>query len=148
MAVCSINASATILPLLITASLTICHLTSPVSASNRLNPGERLHTFYSLTYQGRYKLEMNKFCDLVFTDMSQNKEIWASGTRGKGFFCTLKMQSDGNLVMYKGMGTVVWASNTNLQSSNNRFFLEVTENVAIRDNKNVIIWFNGINFAH
>jgi hypothetical protein len=40
--------------------------------------------------------------------------IWASNTHGKGTGpYVLKMQEDGNLVIYDSTGAATWASNTN-----------------------------------
>lgn len=43
-----------------------------------------------------------------------NWAIWATGTNGRGTNCNCRMQRDGDLVVYTGTGSPVWASNTNI----------------------------------
>ncbi len=55
---------------------------------------------------------------LVLSWTSQyGRPTWASGTCGKGARgkSKLKMQNDGNLVLYDAKGKAIWASNTNFK---------------------------------
>ncbi|KAH0457687.1 hypothetical protein IEQ34_013002 [Dendrobium chrysotoxum] len=140
MAAFSSSSSATIL-LLLTLGLMTSYLSTRASADNRLNTGESLHAFQSLSY-GQYFLSFRKFCLLFFEN--GNTVIWKA--EGEGVFCTLRMQSDGNLVMRGGTdpnGEVVWASNTNQPNPTNDYYLLVTNQVAIYDGQNNAIWVNG-----
>ncbi|KAI0501748.1 hypothetical protein KFK09_016693 [Dendrobium nobile] len=136
----SSSSSATIL-LLLTLGLTTSYLSTLAAANNRLNTGESLHAFESLSY-GQYVLLLRKHCLLFFEN--GNTEIWK--VEGEGLFCTLTMQSDGNLVMHEGTdpnGKVVWASNTYQPNPTNDYYLLVTNQVAIYDGQNNAIWVNG-----
>ncbi|KAL0914824.1 hypothetical protein M5K25_015208 [Dendrobium thyrsiflorum] len=140
MASFSSSSSATIL-LLLTLALMTSYLSTRASANNRLNPGDSLHTFESLSY-GQYYLLLRKFCYLFFEN--GNAVIWK--VEGEGVFCRLWMQSDGNLVMRAGTeanGRAVWASNTNQPNPTNDYYLLVTNQVAIYDSQNNTIWVNG-----
>jgi len=62
--------------------------------------------------QKPYRLVMQEDGNLVIYDI-QNKDIWESGTDGKGSKGHgLVMQDDGNLVIYDGANIPIWDTNT------------------------------------
>ncbi|XP_020101130.1 mannose-specific lectin-like [Ananas comosus] len=69
----------------------------------------------SLT-NGKFKFTMQRDCNLVLSDDSASA-IWESETNGQGTSCYVKMQSDGNLVIYDNH-EAKWASgNVGMESS-------------------------------
>ncbi|GLJ18467.1 hypothetical protein SUGI_0327420 [Cryptomeria japonica] len=84
---------------------------NPCSAKSRLNSGESLSAGQSLQY-AQYIFVMQGDCNLVLYENTV-KVLWASGTNGKGgaASCVLRMQEDGNLVIYAAT-TPVWSTKT------------------------------------
>ncbi|KAK1298643.1 hypothetical protein QJS10_CPB14g00719 [Acorus calamus] len=93
------------LPALLFLSL----FTSPSSAENILYTNEVLYSDNSLTYN-YYRLTMQRDCNLVLYD--NGYPVWATNTGGLASGCYLKMQGDGNLVVYSNTNRAIWASNT------------------------------------
>ncbi|KAK1312265.1 hypothetical protein QJS10_CPA07g00473 [Acorus calamus] len=108
-------------------------------AATTLYSGESLNAGQSLT-TGNYKFIMQSDCNLVLYDGSG--AVWASNTNGKGSSCVLRMQSDGNLVIYAAGGRAVWASNTNRGSGNYLCVLQNDRNVVIYAGRSAI-WATG-----
>nr|CAD1817666.1 unnamed protein product [Ananas comosus var. bracteatus] len=79
------------------------------SAENILYTNDVLFGGQSLT-NGNFRFTMQTDCNLVLYD--GGSAIWSSGTYRKGTGCYVKMQSDGNLVVYNGSNNALWASNT------------------------------------
>lgn len=48
---------------------------------------------------------------VVYADQARQHALWATGTNGSGA-TNLLFQNDGNLVLYRGNGSVAWAGNT------------------------------------
>ncbi|XP_074565306.1 mannose-specific lectin-like [Curcuma longa] len=110
-------------------------------ADNVLDGGGTLYTGQSLT-QGDYTFIMQSDCNLVLYD--KGRAVWASKTNGQGRNCVLRMQTDGNLVVYDGSNRPVWASNT---GGSRGYYILVLQ----RD-RNVVIygcprWASGTNTA-
>jgi hypothetical protein len=62
---------------------------------------------------GSYRLVFQSDCNLVFYDPGYSNGVsWATGTHSTQP-CTLKWQSDGNMVIYNYQGLAGWASGTN-----------------------------------
>lgn len=57
---------------------------------------------------GGATVTMQNDCNLV--EHFQGTPVWHSNTFGRGTNCYLKMQSDGNLVIYDGANKAVWSS--------------------------------------
>ncbi|KAG6470735.1 hypothetical protein ZIOFF_071812 [Zingiber officinale] len=92
--------------------------------------GDTLNTGQSLT-EGSYTFIMQFDCNLVLYDNSRSVPVWASGTNGQGSNCVLRMQKDGNLVIYDGGSKAVWASNTSGHLGNFVLILQRDRNVVI-----------------
>ncbi|KAK1297904.1 hypothetical protein QJS10_CPB14g01188 [Acorus calamus] len=99
------------------------------ATSNMLFSGDSLNTGQAL-FNGNYKFIMQGDCNLVLYD--SGRAVWASNTNGKGSSCVLRMQNDGNLVIYAAGGRAVWASNTNIGTGN--YFC------ALQNDRNVVIY--------
>jgi hypothetical protein len=113
---------------LVIISTTITLLNPSVFADNILYTGEILSEGQSLTY-GRYKLTMQRDCNLVLYDDGHAE--WSTGTDNRGLGCFAQMQSDGNFVLYDGSDLVLWASNTDRGQGNCVLVLQRDRNVVI-----------------
>ncbi len=61
------------------------------------------------------KLIMQEDCNLVLLNVENaivGGPLWSSGTAGLGSDCEMRLQADGNLVVYDGLGQARWASGT------------------------------------
>ncbi|XP_057820819.1 uncharacterized protein LOC131033600 [Cryptomeria japonica] len=67
---------------------------------------------YLTSANKRIRLTMQRDCNLVLSDKQNSEVLWSSKSAGRGSRCFLRLQSDGNLVIYKGDGEgAVWAIN-------------------------------------
>ncbi|KAK1298749.1 Curculin-1 [Acorus calamus] len=100
--------------------------------NNILGTNEILYAESSLTY-GHYKMAMQVDCNLVVYD--KGDAVWHTNTAGKGFRnCFLKMQSDGDLVIYSKNGRHrLWSSGTRVGGRKNY-------NLVLQPNGNVVIY--------
>ncbi|EFJ27900.1 hypothetical protein SELMODRAFT_19248, partial [Selaginella moellendorffii] len=55
-------------------------------------------------------LYLNSDCNLVL--YTKKKSLWSTQTTNKGTECILRLQEDGNLVLYSYNKEVIWASGT------------------------------------
>jgi hypothetical protein len=113
---------------LLILSIIITLLSHPIVADNILYTGERLSGSQSLTY-GSYNLTMQRDCNLVLYD--NGRAEWSTGTDNRGSGCFVRMQTDGNLVLYDGSERVLWASNTDREQGNYVLILQRDRNVVI-----------------
>ncbi|KAK1312662.1 hypothetical protein QJS10_CPA07g00494 [Acorus calamus] len=113
------------------------------ATSNMLFSGGSLNAGQALT-NGNYKFIMQSDCNLVLYD--GGRAIWASNTNGKGSSCVLRMQYDGNLVIYAAGERAVWATNTNRGRGNYFLTLQNDRNVVIYDGGSAI-WATGTQVA-
>ncbi|XP_010920490.1 mannose-specific lectin-like [Elaeis guineensis] len=97
-------------------------------ADNILYSGDTLYPGQQLSW-GPYTFPMQTDCNLVLYD--SGRAVWASGTYGKGSNCFLRMQSDGNLVVYGNGNTPLWASNTGGNPGNYVCILQRDRNVVV-----------------
>ncbi|XP_020104167.1 mannose-specific lectin-like [Ananas comosus] len=109
------------------------------SADNILYTNDVLSGGESLTY-GAYRFTMQTDCNLVLYD--GGSPVWASQTYHKGTGCALKMQSDGNLVIYDSSGSPLWASNTGGEQGNYVCILQRDRNVVVYG---PALWATGTN---
>nr|CAD1823336.1 unnamed protein product [Ananas comosus var. bracteatus] len=98
------------------------------NAHNILYTNEVLYSGQSLTL-GNYSFTMRRDCNLVLYD--SGKALWTSGTANQGSNCYLRMQPDGNLVLYDGSNTARWASNTWGSGGNSICVLQHNRNVVV-----------------
>ncbi|KAJ3709180.1 hypothetical protein LUZ61_012885 [Rhynchospora tenuis] len=68
-------------------------------------------------------------CNLVLYDDSEAQ--WATTTDNRGSGCYTRMQNYGDLVIYDGSNTPVWASNTKRGHGNYVLILQRDRNVVI-----------------
>nr|AKT75734.1 mannose-binding lectin precursor [Curcuma longa] len=113
--------------IILSAAIFLGLLPSALS-KNILLSGETLETGKFLT-EGEFTFLMQSDCNLVLYDL--NRPIWSSGTIHKGSGCILKMQNDGNLVIYNVTNNAIWASNTGGQQGNYILILQRDRNVVI-----------------
>ncbi|KAL0919699.1 hypothetical protein M5K25_011813 [Dendrobium thyrsiflorum] len=82
--------------------------------------GDILNTGDSLVLGG-CAMTMTTDCDLVLS--ISGRSIWDSNTSGKGDSqCQLKLDNDGQLVIFSGVGDIVWTSS--YQGPNSNYVLE------------------------
>ncbi|KAK1265031.1 hypothetical protein QJS04_geneDACA021315 [Acorus gramineus] len=112
-------------------------------AATMLYSGDSLHAGQSLT-NGYYQFIMQNDCNLVLYD--GGRAIWASNTNGRGSSCVLRMQYDGNLVIYASGERAVWASNTNIGNGNYVCVLQNDRNVVIYAGRRAI-WATRTQFS-
>ncbi|XP_020101373.1 mannose-specific lectin-like [Ananas comosus] len=109
------------------------------SAENILYTNDVLFGGQSLT-NGNFRFTMQTDCNLVLYD--GGSAIWSSGTYRKGTGCYVKMQSDGNLVVYNGSNNALWASNTDRGRGNYVCILQRDRNVVVYG---PALWATGTN---
>lgn len=85
---------------------------------------------YLRSMDGRYRLVMQADSNLVL--YAPSGAIWTTSTVGRGAN-HLRMQGDGNLVMYDGANRTIWASNTP-RHYNTYLIVQNDGNVVIYDN--------------
>ncbi|KAJ1690882.1 hypothetical protein LUZ63_015037 [Rhynchospora breviuscula] len=125
---------------LLILSATLAFLATSSFADNVLYSGYELYGGESLSY-GNYILIMQTDCSLVLYDFG--RAVWSSKTYNKGFSCTLRLQSDGNLVIYDGHKRAIWATNTGRkQPGHYVLVLQPDRNVVIYGGA---IWGSGSN---
>lgn len=115
------------LPFLLLA-VTLGLLSSPTVADEVLLTGQDLAPGQALANCGR-TLIMQTDCNLVLYD--NGNAVWSSGTSNGGSGCRLRMQGDGNLVIYSNNGNSVWASNTQRGEGNYVLVLQRDRNLVI-----------------
>ncbi|XP_078177500.1 mannose-specific lectin-like [Carex rostrata] len=133
--------SPTLLTTLLILSAALAFLAPSSFADYVMLAGDTLNGGQSLSY-GNYVFTMQTDCNLVLYDSSQ--AVWSSGTNNKGTGCNLRMQKDGNLVIYNGSNSAIWASNTARGQSNYVLVLQRDRNVVIYG---PAIWATGSNRA-
>ncbi|KAG6479672.1 mannose-specific lectin-like [Zingiber officinale] len=111
-------------------------------ADSVLNGGGTLYSGQSLN-QGAYTFVMQPDCNLVLYD--SGLAVWSSGTYNQGYNCVLRMQTDGNLVIYSNGNDAIWASNTSGPEGNFILVLQSDRNVVIYS---CPIWATGTNTAN
>lgn len=109
-----------------------------------LESGQILEPGKSLEYGG-YTFIMQEDCTLdLYNDNGNRRLVWFTTNKGMDSNCHLKLQHDGNLVIYNGSGKAVWASNTNQNVSGNYILiLQEDHNVVIYDKDLHPIWATG-----
>nr|QIB98743.1 lectin 3 [Arisaema heterophyllum] len=126
-----------LLLLLLSAAVILGLLTSPISADdNILYSGDYLYPGQYL-WNGDYQLILQEDCNFVLYD--RGRAVWGSGTDGRASYCYVRMQSDGNLVIYSNVGRPLWASNTD---RGNGFYVLI-----LQDDRNVVIYGGGVVWA-
>ncbi|KAJ3692200.1 hypothetical protein LUZ60_012550 [Juncus effusus] len=109
--------------------LAILGLLAPsYKADNVLFSGETMYSGQSLTW-GSYTLTMQNDCNLVLYD--SGRAVWSSQTYNRGSGCFLRMQVDGNLVVYDSSNRALWASNTGRGQGNYVLVLQKDRNIVI-----------------
>ncbi len=108
-----------------------------------LNAGDRLYSADT-----RYFLEMQSDCNLVIyrsKNVGQQVPIWNTLTQNQGFNCRMVMQTDGNLVVYGGNGSVLFATNTQFNNTNAVLVMQNDGNLVMYRNFNMnsAIWNSG-----
>ncbi|XP_074565305.1 mannose-specific lectin-like [Curcuma longa] len=112
------------------------------TADSVLNGGGTLYSGESLN-QGAYSFVMQPDCNLVLYD--SGRAVWSSGTYNQGYNCVLRMQTDGNLVIYSNNNDPIWASGTYGPGGNFILVLQSDRNVVIYS---CPIWATGSNTAN
>lgn len=114
--------------------------TTPIPLGASLKSGQVLGPKESLRYDG-YSFVMQKDCNLVIYRVALKLAIWSTGTNGLGRNCYLKLQHDGNLIIYSRDSYAVWSSHTYHNTpSNYTLVLEKEHNVIIYDENSIAIW--------
>ncbi|XP_042437188.1 mannose-specific lectin-like [Zingiber officinale] len=91
-------------------------------ANNVLYTYKDLLTVESLTNEN-YKFEMQSNCNLVLSDNDTNRILWSSNTTDKGHNCFVRLQANGDLVIFNGKNEVVYSSNTAGKEDNDKYIL-------------------------
>ncbi|GLJ28994.1 hypothetical protein SUGI_0572290 [Cryptomeria japonica] len=91
---------------------------------------------YLTSANKRIRLTMQRDCNLVLSDKQNSRVLWSSKSAGHGSKCFLRLQSDGNLVIYKGSGKgAVWAINQDCGQGGVKFSFLVIE-----DDGNLVLY--------
>ncbi|XP_039118825.1 mannose-specific lectin-like [Dioscorea cayenensis subsp. rotundata] len=102
-------------------------------ADSILYSGEALQTREFLSWES-YQFIMQDDCNLVLYDLGQ--PIWATNTGGLATNCYVTLQSDGNLVIYRSTGTVLWQNEIHREGQDQYvLILQKDRNVAIYGGK-------------
>ncbi|KAL0906213.1 hypothetical protein M5K25_024687 [Dendrobium thyrsiflorum] len=135
----SFISATTILPLFfITALLMVSPLATPAAARDSVKSGQWLNSGESLENAG-YSFTMMQNCTIVLSD-SNKKTIWWATAKYLDSGCILKLQHDGNLVMYNSIDSL-WSSRTNRNTWKIYYLiLRADHNVVINDEDNNTIW--------
>jgi LysM repeat protein len=100
--------------------------------ADSLQAGASLTTGQSLTSaNGDYTLTLQGDGNLVLSE--GGKAVWATGTNGKGA-ARLKVQEDGNAVLYTQDNAPVWASQTAGKGG---------DKLVVQDDRNVVLYAGG-----
>lgn len=83
----------------------IAHAQNTLRVDTNLTANQQIRS-----QNGRFHLIMQSDCNLVLYE--GGRALWASNTHNRGFGCFVRMQGDGNLVVYDSNETPLWASNT------------------------------------
>ncbi|WP_165700143.1 CHAP domain-containing protein [Ornithinimicrobium ciconiae] len=111
-------------------------IASPLGST--LKTGKRLTSNQALySSNGNYRLRQQTDGNLVLTNLSSKKPIWATNKFASGM--TTRMQTDGNLVQYNASNKAVWASNTNGKKAN-RLVVQNDGNVVLYTAANKAVW--------
>jgi hypothetical protein len=102
-----------------------------------LHLGEKLRS-----KNGFHALVMQKDGNLVLQSLGQ--PVWASGTTDKNVE-KVRMQRDGNLVIYDSKGDAVWSSGTNGEGESNLFVQRDRNVVIYRENDDKPMWATNSN---
>ncbi|KAJ4808363.1 Mannose-specific lectin [Rhynchospora pubera] len=119
---------------LLILSATLAFLAPSSFADYVLYSGYALYGGESLSY-GNYFLTMQTDCTLVLYDYG--RAVWSSNTYNKGYDCTLRMQKDGNLVIYDGSNRAIWATNSGRKQKGNYVLV-------LQPDRNVVIYGGAI----
>ncbi|KAI0492236.1 hypothetical protein KFK09_026505 [Dendrobium nobile] len=135
----SFISATTVLPLFfMTALLMVSHFATPVAARDSLKSGQWLKSGESLEKAG-YAFTMMQNCTIAVSD-SNKKIIWWATAEHIDIGCSLKLQHDGNLVMYNIRGAL-WSSRTYRKTWKiYQLILRADHNVVINDDENNTIW--------
>ncbi|KAH0450660.1 hypothetical protein IEQ34_021352 [Dendrobium chrysotoxum] len=135
----SIISATTVLPLfLMTALLMVSPFATPAAARDSLESGQWLNSGESLEKAG-YSFTMMQNCTVALSD-SNKKIIWWATAEHIASGCNLKLQHDGNLVMYSSTGAL-WSSRTYRKTWKIYYLiLRADHNVVINDDDNNTIW--------
>ncbi|PKU84823.1 mannose-specific lectin-like [Dendrobium catenatum] len=134
----SFISATTVIPFfLMTALLMVSPFATPVAARDSLKSGQWLKSGESLEKVGSFTMMQN--CTVVLSD-SNKKIIWWATAKDMDFGCNLKLQHDGDLVMYNSNGAL-WSSQSNRKAWKIYYLiLREDHNVVINDGDNSTIW--------
>ncbi|EFJ32922.1 hypothetical protein SELMODRAFT_29034, partial [Selaginella moellendorffii] len=74
-------------------------------------------------------------CNLIL--YAENRVLWSTKTSNKGLKCVLRLQEDGNLVLYSFNKNVLWHSNTYCNNNN----CHENANLILQDDCNLVLYF-------
>ena len=91
----------------------------------------------------RYILIMQEDGNLVLSHINLNRVLWQSNTAGKGD--RLRMESDGNLVIYDKNNQTVWQTNTSGKGE----YLQLLKdaNLVVFDSNRLEVWSTGTSLS-
>jgi hypothetical protein len=114
---------------------------TPVASQVVLTQDMSLQQSTPLTYNGNTLL-LKPTGELLLTDSSGNHlgDINSNKTTTTGGPFTLKVQSDGNLVIYKSDNKALWASNTNKKGNAPYQLVMTSDNLNLVDSKSTVLW--------
>ncbi|KAH7689442.1 alpha-D-mannose-specific plant lectins domain-containing protein [Dioscorea alata] len=107
-------------------------------ADSILYSGDSLTSGQFLSW-GNYKFIMQDDCNLELYDLDQ--PIWATNTGGLATNCYVTLRSNGNLVIYRSTGKVLWQSGIFRQGLNHYVLV-------LQKDRNVVIYGGGLWETH
>lgn len=118
------------------------NLSKPFYCDTMTSESSIPNDFALVSKNGLFEARIQMDGNFVVYKHPEKKVLWTSKTYGKGVApYTLRLQNDGNLVVYDGRNSVIWASATNGKGQAPYKLVMLDDgNLTLRDSKELIFW--------